>query len=82
MATLDLLSYSSVTPESFPVEPRRVVLGQHSMNCVSLSDTARSCAVVVAQRSVSCRSCSAHQVIVVFLSSRQFITRLCVPDLR
>ena len=30
------------------------------MNCVSLSDTARSCAVVVAQRSVNCARVVQH----------------------
>ena len=55
------------------------------MNCVSLSDTARSCAVVVAQCSVHCAGVVQHIRCLLFsFSLRQFIlyTRLRVPDLR
>ena len=61
MATRDVSSYAFVSPESFPVESTRVLIsGQHSVNCRSLSDTAWSCAVVVAQCSVYCAGIVQH----------------------
>ena len=60
--TRDVLSYASVTPESFPIEFTRVYFffGQHGMNCVGLSDTSWSCAIVVAQCSVNCAGVVRH----------------------
>ena len=49
-----------VSPESLPVESTRVDFGQHSFNCVSLSVTAWSCAVVVVQCSVYCAGIVQH----------------------
>ena len=74
------LSYASVTS-------RVCCFCQHGMNCVSLSDTAWSCAVVVDQCSVYCAGVVRHIRCLLFSFSlllRQFTlyTRLSVPDLR
>ena len=55
------------------------------MNCVSLSDTARSCAVVAAQCSAYRAGVVQHIKCLLFsfsLSQVILYTRLCVPDLR